>query len=70
MAKIQPFNLDGQRGKTRSHYLLVRGSEIDVRMEIICVGWCIIETEPLTTENEVSTWRRFLLMIFLVIHNN
>ena len=37
VAKIQPFNLDGQRGKTRSHYLLVRGSEIDVRMEIIPV---------------------------------
>ena len=37
-AKIQPFNLDkGQCGKTRSHYLLVKGSEIDVRMEIISV---------------------------------
>ena len=60
VAKIQPFNLDGQRGKTRSHYLLVRGSEIDVRMEIISVGCCIIHTqsqpaEPLTTENELST---------------
>ena len=60
--KIQPsFNLDEQRGKTRSHYLLVKGPEIDVRMEIISGGCCIIHTqskqapEPLTTENEVST---------------
>ena len=38
----------------------MKGSEIDVRMEIISVGCCIIHTqsqpaEPLTTENEVST---------------
>ena len=61
-AKTQAsFNLEGQRGKTRSHYLLVKGPEIDVRIGIISVGCCIIHTqakqppEPLTTENEVST---------------
>ena len=60
-AKTQAsFNLEGQRGKTRSHYLLVKGPEIDVRIGIISVGCCIIHTqskqppEPLTTGNEVS----------------
>ena len=60
-AKIQPFNLDeGQCGKTRSHYLLVKGSEIDVRMEIISVLLYnntiqATRTTDLTTANEVST---------------
>ena len=31
------FQFGRARGKTRSHYLLVKGSEIDVRIEIISV---------------------------------
>ena len=73
-AKIQPFNLDGQRGKTRSHYLLVKGSEIDVRMEIISVllyNNTIQATR--TTDHAESAMKfqlkRFLLMMILLIHN-
>ena len=70
MAKIQPFNLDGQRGKTRSHYLLVRGSEIDVRIEIISVLLYNNTIQPTrTTDHGEATMnfqpKRFLPMMIL-----
>ena len=74
-AKIQPFNLDGLRGKTRSHYLLVKGSEIDVRMEIISVLLYnnTIQATRTTDHGESSMkfqLKRFLLMMILLIHHS
>ena len=64
------FQFGRARGKTRSHYLLVKGSEIDVRIEIISVLLYNNTIQPTrTTDHGEATMnfqpKRFLPMMIL-----